>query len=295
MNINKHTLPQNLVSLIMNQRDLKEGTLFFHLITTGHYWRNSYIKELQAAVLTSEQNWLFLSYSCESEEEEYDLLVQLSSLMDKTDALIGYNSTSFHIPYLLAKYKAYGMTDPIKNCRHMDLMIEGKKVAKFFQISQKLEDLRLLFPIEEGDPELYVILNSLSFLSLRSIFSGSFAVSSFSLEKEGIYLQLISEVYLGMSLHHNHPLFYLAADEQKIQMLLRTYENRIKVYYQNYKDYYYLPEEDMIVHKSMATGISKEKRRKATKENCYQYASLPTTLSCSYLEKYLKMLFQQIL
>lgn len=287
-------LPQKLVFIIAEQKDLNEKTLFFHLTATGHYWRNSYIRELQAAVFSPDKGWQFHSYACESEEEEYDLLIQLSYLIDHADTLIGYNSTSFHIPYLQAKYKAYGLMDPTKNCSHLDLMTETRKIAKFLYLSQKLEDLKRLFNMDAQTPELFIILNSIGLLSFRSILSGEFSVVSYTEEPEGIYLQLETDAYLGITFHQRHPLFYLAAEEHRLQLLLKTYDNRLKVFYQNYQDYYYLPDEDMILHKSMATGIAKERRVKASKENCYQYAVLPENLSCQYLEKYLKMLFRQL-
>lgn len=39
-------------------------------------------------------------------------------------------------------------------------------------------------------------------------------------------------------------------------------------YFENYKDYYYIPSEDICILKSMAGGISKDNRINATKENC---------------------------
>ena len=45
-------------------------------------------------------------------------------------------------------------------------------------------------------------------------------------------------------------------------------EQELFFYFDNYKDYYYLPSEDMCILKSMAGGISKENRENAKKENC---------------------------
>ena len=46
-------------------------------------------------------------------------------------------------------------------------------------------------------------------------------------------------------------------------------EGELKYFYANYKDYYYLPEEDLALHKSVATFVEKEKRIQATAQNCY--------------------------
>lgn len=44
----------------------------------------------------------------------------------------------------------------------------------------------------------------------------------------------------------------------------------LKYFFENYRDYYYLPMEDCAIHKSIAQFIEKAYRKKATKETCYQ-------------------------
>jgi hypothetical protein len=47
------------------------------------------------------------------------------------------------------------------------------------------------------------------------------------------------------------------------------YEEEMKYFYANYRDYYYLPAEDIAIHKSIATFVDKEHRVQATASNCY--------------------------
>ena len=42
----------------------------------------------------------------------------------------------------------------------------------------------------------------------------------------------------------------------------------LNYYFENYKDYYYLPNENMCILKSIAGGVKKENRENATKDNC---------------------------
>ena len=58
------------------------------------------------------------------------------------------------------------------------------------------------------------------------------------------------------------------------------YEGELKYYYSNYKDYYYLPQEDLAIHKSVASFVDKEYRQQATARNCY------TRKSSSYLPQW---------
>lgn len=289
------SIPRKLLTLSKNCPSIQGKSLFFHIITTGHYWRNSYIKELQYAVLSEEEKPQICSCICHSEEEEYEILELLSLLISESDTLVGYNSTSFHIPYLTGKYKAYGLLNPINKCIHLDLMNTCKKTADFFGISLKLENLRLLFNINDNEPELLVILETLKVLQYNHIFSGEFNVISFTYETDAIYITAEPTEDLLLHLQLNHDLFYFTAEKNTLKIMLRLFENRLKVYYKNYKDYYYFPDEDMIIHKSMISGISKDRLQKAAPENCYQYVTLPESISCAYLEKYLKMLFRQLI
>jgi len=43
----------------------------------------------------------------------------------------------------------------------------------------------------------------------------------------------------------------------------------MKYFYSNYKDYYYLPAEDVALHKSVASFVDKSHRVQACASNCY--------------------------
>ncbi len=47
------------------------------------------------------------------------------------------------------------------------------------------------------------------------------------------------------------------------------FEEEMKYFYANFQDYYYLPAEDMAMHKTIATFVDKEHRIQATAANCY--------------------------
>lgn len=58
------------------------------------------------------------------------------------------------------------------------------------------------------------------------------------------------------------------------------YDEEMKYFYSNYKDYYYLPIEDTALHKSVATFVDKEHRVQATAATCY------TRKNSSYLPEW---------
>ena len=62
---------------------------------------------------------------------------------------------------------------------------------------------------------------------------------------------------------------YFTAFETKAKLRVTLFEGELKYFYPNYKEYYYLPEEDMAIHKSVAAFVDKAHREPAKASNCY--------------------------
>ncbi|MDD7642597.1 MAG: ribonuclease H-like domain-containing protein [bacterium] len=62
---------------------------------------------------------------------------------------------------------------------------------------------------------------------------------------------------------------YLYASGDHVRLRVPLYQGMARLYYLDYKNYYYLPAEDMAIHKSVATYVDKAHREKATPETCY--------------------------
>lgn len=131
------------------------------------------------------------------------------------------------------------------------------------------------------------MLQIISVLSYYDLFHGSFKakkvqINSYTdmngiVQKELLMkLHLFSSLPVAVSFMSHNCYFTGNADNATIKVPL--YEEELKYFYSNYKDYYYLPEEDLAIHKSVATFVDKDCRVKACASNCYtrkQSAYLP--------------------
>lgn len=88
-------------------------------------------------------------------------------------------------------------------------------------------------------------------------------------QKKEVYMKLSLPFSLPSSLSGNLDECYFKAVGDEATLRVPLIEEELKYYYSNYKDYYYLPMEDMAIHKSIATFVDKSFREKATPENCY--------------------------
>lgn len=62
---------------------------------------------------------------------------------------------------------------------------------------------------------------------------------------------------------------YFTGEGERGVLRVPIYEEEMKYFYSNYRDYYYLPAEDVALHKSVAAFVDKEYRVPATASNCY--------------------------
>lgn len=63
--------------------------------------------------------------------------------------------------------------------------------------------------------------------------------------------------------------WYGSAREDRLRLRIPLQAGELRYYLPNYRDYYYLPEEDMAIHKSVAAYVDKDYRKKATPDTCY--------------------------
>ncbi len=64
-----------------------------------------------------------------------------------------------------------------------------------------------------------------------------------------------------------------SADDGTILIRLPVYSGEMKIFFENYKDYCYIPDEDEAILKSLAYLLPKSRYQKAVKENCYRRIS----------------------
>ncbi len=63
--------------------------------------------------------------------------------------------------------------------------------------------------------------------------------------------------------------FYLVMKDTKTTIRIPVFSGELHYFHSNYKEYYYLPQEDMAVHKSVASFVDKGYRENARASNCY--------------------------
>lgn len=88
-------------------------------------------------------------------------------------------------------------------------------------------------------------------------------------DKKEIFMKLAIPYELPIPFKCNLDGSFLQVEGNHAALRIPLYEEELKYFYSNYKDYYYLPDEDQALHKSVATFVDRSHREKAKAENCY--------------------------
>lgn len=137
-----------------------------------------------------------------------------------------------------------------------------------------LKELLLLHNAEDIK-NLPLILPILSFVSY---FEGNLEVTTWEADEQEVrfYFELKKPLPMVLKeessyevLGSTHPMT-LTVNQTSGCLRIALYYGCLKFYFDQYKDYYYLPLEDTAVHKSVGEFVEKEYRQAAKPDTCYQ-------------------------
>lgn len=154
----------------------------------------------------------------------------------------------------------------------------GKLIEVYYDYlsSRKQELLSLLLLHNEDD--LKGMLTVLSLRSLPLLKKGGYCIQKTicqnfttpSGEKQIFAARLLPDVSLPLPIFCENDAYSITTQSDKrILIKIPVLKGTLKYFYPNYKDYYYLPEEDYAIHKSIAFYVDTAHRVKAKAATCY--------------------------
>ena len=89
------------------------------------------------------------------------------------------------------------------------------------------------------------------------------------IQKQELIMNLVLPTAIPCAVSATFEGCYFSATGNEGLFKIPLYEEELKYFYSNYKDYYYLPTEDIALHKAVATFVDKNHRMQATASTCY--------------------------
>ncbi len=282
-----------------------ESLLFFDIETTGLSPKTAQIY-LIGAIAKVEHQWRLIQWLAQSPQEEPLLLQTFLTFAASFSNLIHFNGTTFDLPFFRQRASLYSLPDLGKGKHSLDILQiirPYRKVLRLEHLNQtaleqflgilrndsmngghlipvylqyadtpdpKLADLLLL----HNHDDLLGMIQLLPMLSYADFFSGKFSVKGCEPDREDdssffliFHLSLESSVPKPLSLPFKHG--YLKVENTSGRMLVHGRKGEMKHFLKNYRDYYYLPTEDMAIHKSIGSYVDREHRIPAKAATCY--------------------------
>lgn len=140
--------------------------------------------------------------------------------------------------------------------------------------SPDAEELLLLHNFEDA----VGMLDVLPVLSYHEILNGAYSIESIEKNSYTTYegetglemiITLKNKYTVPKRVSYQFKHCYISMNKDVTRIRIPIFEGELKYFYSNYKDYYYLPVEDMAIHQSVASFVDKQYREKAKASNCY--------------------------
>lgn len=276
---------------------------FFDIETTGLSPRVSSLYLIGAAYET-EDGWHLVQWFADDYTSEETLLRSFAEFSSRFDTFVHYNGSTFDIPYLEKKYQSYHLPSPFAEKDSLDLYRQIRAGKKQFPTKdRKLTTMERLLGFQRHDTfsgkdciRLYtdfmqmkyfrdpqalqkkecLLLHNQEDLIGTILCTGLLAYDRYKPYQPSYYREG-KEICFSDKLPHSVPV-PLQYEEEEIRYEYKENTLRIHVplredtlyhFFPDYRNYFYLPKEDMAVHKSVGTYVDRAFRERATAANCY--------------------------
>lgn len=287
---------------------LPGAAAFFDIETTG-FAADVTALYLVGCLYPADGRWRLIQWFADDNQSEEAILRAFFGFVERFPALIHYNGTGFDLPYLARKCAKHGLPFSVPQAQSFDLFHELRHYRSLFRLPDlKQRTLEGYLGIQRHDPytggelirfygdylkakyahlpeeaayreamllhnaeDLTGLAGILPLLAVPAAFRQCVAAAPATScrERNELLIPLSLPLPLPQRLQASRGgASFSAAGGQGI-LRVKLCQDELKFFYSNYKDYYYLPEEDMAVHKSVAFYVDKEFRVRAKAANCY--------------------------
>ena len=276
-------------------------SLFFDIETTGFKADYCNIYLIGCAEFGETDATITLFFA-EERHEEKAILEAFGALLEQKSQCFTFNGNRFDIPFIEKRCEKYDLALRPSKKACFDLFLYVKQfqhLLKLVHYKQKsLEEFLGIHRIDtynggelievykhylsNPNPEEETLLKQHNLDDVRGMLLLLPLLSyGYLYRKDNYQITNIEssekEIVITGSIRHPLPqklicsneTCYMTIDGTTFRAILYPYIGELRYYLENYRDYVYLPGDDMVIPKILAASIPKEQKQKATKELCY--------------------------
>jgi len=159
-----------------------------------------------------------------------------------------------------------------------DVFDGGQLINVYQDYVRRPSEYQMYFLKQHNYEDVLGMLDLLPVMSYSNLFKGGYTLISVEsnvytdydgqTQKELIF-SLENDIPVPKRVSCGYNEFYFICNGKDSKLSVKLYDGTLKYFFENYKDYYYLPEEDVAIHKDVAASVDKAYRKKATASTCY--------------------------
>ena len=176
---------------------------------------------------------------------------------------------------LIEVYKDY-LSHPCEEVYRLLTLHNADDVRGMFRLLPILayhdffQNIRNLVPLQLSCDAIPSETDVDSVLPLRALkVQANFYNDYTGMRRQEIFMKLSLQTTLPVPIGSNIDGCFFQLDKNTGTLRVPLLEDELKYFYSNYKDYYYLPEEDQAIHKSVAEFVDRAYRTQANASTCY--------------------------
>lgn len=289
----------DIVNLFTKRSD--KEYVFLDIETTGFAPANSQLY-LIGCLYFSENSWMQAQWLAETFDEEFLILESFLDALPEKFCLVTFNGSTFDIPYLRHKQEQFSL-DGFENLNFFDLYkvlkpykqllnfshfrqqdlekfvdfhrkgdVSAKKCITIYQEFLRTEDPSLPeILLRHNTQDLQGMLSILPLLSYTQLPKVLFQVRSSEIQDNSLNVLCTLNAPLPHPVEFDSDFLSGRGYQNQLTLCLPLTEGKLRKFYADYKDYDYLPGEDMAIHRSLSSYIARDKKKRATAETCYTW------------------------
>lgn len=245
--------------------------------------------------------WRIRQWFNNDANSEQEIILAFTEFISHYKYIMHYNGDGFDIPYMSKKIDKYAIEYSFSSIESIDLYKKIKPFKKALHLDDlKQKSLEKLIAIDRLDKysggDLIKIYNNFvadknaankqlllqhnyedlegllycsCLLSYTKLKAGCFSVQKMSVKENRLLFSLALQYSIPKRISLGIRDIIITGNHNEMTINAPIFSGELKFYFDNYREYYYLPAEDMAVHKSVAAYVDKDYRVQAKKENCY--------------------------
>ncbi len=276
-----------------------ENTIFFDIECTGLSPRKSFIYLIGYATRLGNRICI-TQLLANNESEELEIIQEFENVISNYDCLLGFNSTRFDESFIVERCRKYHFNTKIKSKKHIDMYLTATKAkclldlpnyrqktieeflglhrddkyngGELIPIYQKYsitgdkeaKDLILLHNYEDVKGMIYIS----DILCYSDLHTSGLKIVNTNFDSEKYRFEAEIDFTIPSSINKIREYGIYIIKENRIYVTLNILNGNLVTFLPDYKNYYYVESEDIIIPKVLGESIDKSNRRPATRRDC---------------------------